>query len=390
MIPYGRQNISDDDIEAVVKVLKSDFITQGPVVPQFEAEISSYTGAAYCIAVNSATSALHIALRSLDVGPGDIVWTSPITFVASANAALYCGASVDFVDICADTFNMDMALLAQKLDRAKSQGQLPKVIVPVHMTGRSCDMEALDKLRKIYGFRVVEDGSHAIGASYKGQPVGSCVFSDLCVFSFHPVKIITTGEGGAVTTNDPALSRRMASLRSHGITRGTSEMLQNDGGWYYEQQELGFNYRLTEMQAALGLSQMARLDAFVARRRELAERYDQLLRDSNIMRPVLDTDENQSSWHLYVMRLKEGSSPLDRRNLFEKLRLDGIGVNVHYIPVPRQPHYRKLGFDPSQFPVSESYYERAISLPLFYDMSDAEQDEVVKCLTEPRGFQTLF
>lgn len=390
MIPYGRQNITEDDIEAVVQVLRSDFITQGPVVPRFEAAIAMHTGAAHCVAVNSATSALHIALRSLDVGPGDIVWTSPITFVASANSALYCGARVDFVDICADTFNMDMTLLAEKLERAQAEGRLPKVVVPVHMTGRSCDMKALDALRKTYGFRVVEDASHAIGARYNGQPVGSCAFSDLCVFSFHPVKIITTGEGGAVTTNDPVLSRRMAALRSHGITRDPSDMLKNDGGWYYEQQDLGFNYRLTEMQAALGLSQMTRLNVFVARRRELAKRYEQLLQDSRILLPRLDCDENQPSWHLYVIRLPEGSKPLDRRNLFEKLRLDGIGVNVHYIPVTRQPYYRGLGFDPSQYPISESYYERAISLPVFYDMTEDQQDYVVKRLTEPRGFQTIF
>lgn len=390
MIPYGRQNITEDDIDAVVEVLRSDFITQGPVVPRFEAAITAHTGAEHCVAVNSATSALHIALLSLGVGQGDVVWTSPITFVASANAALYCGASVDFVDICADTFNMDMTLLAEKLEQAQAHGRLPKVVVPVHMTGRSCDMEALDRLRQTYGFRVVEDGSHAIGAHYKGRPVGSCAFSDLCVFSFHPVKIITTGEGGAVTTNDPALSRRLASLRSHGITRDPSEMTSNDGGWYYEQQNLGFNYRMTEMQAALGVSQMTRLDAFVERRRELAERYDHLIRDSDILRPVLDSNENLSSWHLYVMRLKDDIKPLERSHLFDKLRLDGIGVNVHYIPVTRQPYYRRLGFDPLQFPVSESYYERAISLPLFYDMTNAQQDQVVKCLLAPRGYQTIF
>lgn len=390
MIPYGKQNISDDDIEAVISVLKSDFITQGPVLPQFERAVADHVGAAQCVAVNSATSALHIALRSLDVGPGDLVWTSPITFVASSNAALYCGADVDFVDICTNSFNMDMDVLADKLKQAETDGRLPKVIVPVHLTGRSCDMKALDALRKTYGFKVVEDASHAIGADYLDQKVGSCAYSDLCVFSFHPVKIITTGEGGAVTTNDRTLGRKLAALRSHGITRDPDEMGRNDGPWYYEQRGLGFNYRMTDIQAALGLSQMSRLTTFVTRRRELAKRYDRLLADSDFERPLPDTDEISSSWHLYVIRLPEGSSTLARRHLFEKLRSDGIGVNVHYIPVTRQPYYRELGFDPAQFPVAESYYERAISMPLYYDMTDSQQDTVVKSLLEPAGYQTIF
>lgn len=390
MIPYGKQNISEDDIEAVVEVLRSDFITQGPVLPRFEKAIARHVGAAHCVAVNSATSALHIGLLSLGVGPGDLVWTSPITFVASANAALYCGAEVDFVDICPDTFNLNMNALAEKLARAEAEGRLPKVVMPVHLTGRSCDMKALDALRKTYGFKVIEDASHAIGADYDGRPVGSCAFSDLCVFSFHPVKIVTTGEGGAVTTNDPALGRKLAALRSHGITRDPDEMKRSDGPWYYEQHSLGFNYRMTEIQAALGLSQMSRLTTFVTRRRELAKRYDWLLADSDFERPLLDTDEIGSSWHLYVIRLPEGSSTLARRHLFEKLRSDGIGVNVHYIPVTRQPYYRKLGFDPAQFPVAESYYERAISIPLYYDMTDSQQDAVVKSLLGPVGYQTIF
>ena len=390
MIPYGRQSITDEDIQAVIAVLKSDFITQGPIVPSFESAIASYTGASHCVAVNSATSALHIALLSLGVGPGDRVWTSPITFVASANAALYCGASVQFVDICKDSFNMDMQLLEAKLQQAKIEGALPKVVIPVHMTGRSCDMVALADLRKIYGFHVVEDASHAIGAHYMDQPVGSCAYSDLCVFSFHPVKIITTGEGGAVTTNDPVLSRRLAALRSHGITRDPAEMNGNDGGWYYEQHALGFNYRMTEMQAALGLSQMKRLDTFVARRRLLAERYDALLQNSDLLFPLCDTNVNRSSWHLYVIRLKEGSRPLERRHLFEKLRQDGIGVNVHYIPVTRQPFYRMKGQEPAQFPIAESYYERAISLPIFYEMTEDQQDYIVRHIVEPRGYQTIF
>lgn len=390
MIPYGKQNISDDDIQAVIAVLKSDFVTQGPILPQFERAIAEYVGAAHCVAVNSATSALHIALLSLDVGAGDLVWTSPITFVASSNAALYCGADVDFVDINPNTFNMDMDALADKLKQAESNGRLPKVIVPVHLTGRSADMKSLDALRKIYGFKVVEDASHAIGADYLDHKVGSCYFSDLCVFSFHPVKIITTGEGGAVTTNDRTLSRKLAALRSHGITRDSDEMERNDGPWYYEQRSLGFNYRMTEIQAALGLSQMNRLTNFVIRRRELAKRYSQLLADSDFELPLPDTDQIGSSWHLYVIRLPQGSSTLARRHLFEKLRSDGIGVNVHYIPVTRQPYYRELGFDPAKFPLAESYYKRAISIPLYYDMTDSQQDTVVKSLLEPAGYQTIF
>ena len=390
MIPYGRHSISDEDIQAVVAVLRSDFITQGPVLPRFEKAIAGHVGAAHCVAVNSATSALHVSLLSLGVGPGDLVWTSPITFVATSNAALYCGAEVDFVDICPDSFNMNMKALAEKLEMAKTEGRLPKVVIPVHLTGRSADMKALYGLRKIYGFKIVEDASHAIGANYDDQPVGSCAYSDLCVFSFHQVKIITTGEGGAITTNDPDLGRKLAALRSHGITRDPAEMERNEGPWYYEQQRLGFNYRMTELQAALGLSQMSRLSTFVAHRLELAKRYDLLLADSDFERPLLDTDDNLSSWHLYVIRLPEGSGPLARRHLFEKLRSDGIGVNVHYIPVTRQPFYRKLGFVPDRFPVAENYYERAISIPLYHDMTKSQQDTVVKCLLEPAGYQTIF
>jgi len=389
MIPYGKQNISEEDIEAVVKVLRSDFLTQGPILLQFEKAISDYTNATHCVVVNSATSALHISMLSLGVVPGDVVWTTPISFVATSNAALYCGADVDFVDICPDTFNMDMGALETKLKQAEASGRLPKVVVPVHLTGRSCDMRTLFALREIYGFKIIEDAAHAIGANYGGKPVGSCTYSDLCVFSFHPVKIITTGEGGAVTTNDPAVARKLAALRSHGITRDPAEMEHCDGPWYYEQHSLGFNYRMTEIQAALGLSQMSRLDVFVTRRRELAERYDRILSDSNFLRPARDLDDNQSSWHLYVIRLEDDSDPLARRQLFEKLRSDGIGVNVHYIPITRQPYYRKLGFDPLQFP-AEAYYEAAISLPLYYDMTDCQQDTVMQSLMDPTGYQTIF
>jgi UDP-4-amino-4,6-dideoxy-N-acetyl-beta-L-altrosamine transaminase len=390
MIPYGRQSIDDDDIEAVVRILRSEFITQGPTLPRFETALATRVGAACCIAVNSASSALHIGMLGLGVGPGDVVWTTPVTFVATSNAALCCGANVDFVDICPQTGNMDMAALAAKLGQAESSGRLPKLVVPVHLTGRSCDMKALDVLRKTYGFKVIEDASHAIGADYDGRAVGSCAFSDLCVFSFHPVKIITTGEGGAITTNDPDLARTLAALRSHGITRDPDEMERDDGPWYYEQHSLGFNYRMTEIQAALGLSQLSRLDTFVARRRALAERYHRVLAESGLLLPALDTAEIRSSWHLYVVQLAEACSPLARRRLFEKMRSAGIGVNVHYIPIPRQPFYRKLGFDPRHFPVAEAYYGRTMSLPLFFEMTETQQDRVVECLLEPAGYQTIF
>jgi len=391
MIPYGKQNISREDVDAVVRVLQSDFITQGPVLPRFEEAIAHRCGAVHCVAVNNATSALHISLLSLGVGPGDQVWTVPITFVATANAVLHCGADVDFVDICPDTFNMDIGGLERKLAQARADGApLPKVVVPVHLTGRSCDMAAIADLSGKYGFRVLEDASHAIGGHYDGKPIGACAHSDLCVFSFHPVKIMTTGEGGAITTNDPGLARKLSVLRSHGITRDPQEMERHDGPWHYEQHCLGYNYRMTEMQAALGLSQLTRLDRFVAQRRQLAGRYDVRLEGSRYLLPSGDTPAFGSSWHLYVVRLPRGSPPLERLHLVEKLRSGGIGVNVHYIPVYRHPHYRRMGFSAADFPASESYYDRAVSLPLFYDMTERQQDEVVACLLEPQGFQTIF
>lgn len=390
MIPYGKQNITEADIEAVVEVLRSNYITQGPVLPQFELAISKYTGADDCVVVNSATSALHIAMLSLDVGGGDIVWTSPISFVATSNAVLYCGAKVDFVDICPRTLNMDMDVLEEKLEVAEKNGVLPKVVVPVHMTGRSCDMKKLDALRRIYGFKVVEDASHAIGAFYEGLPVGSCEYSDMCVFSFHPVKIITTGEGGAVTSNDKNIIEKLAELRSHGITRDLKKMKGVDGPWYYQQQKLGFNYRMTEIQAALGLSQITRLDKFVERRRELAVRYEAKLKSSEFLCPVSDSEKFRSSWHLYVIQVPSDANPLARRHLFEKLRSDGVGVNVHYIPIPRQPYYKNLGFNPSNYPVAEAYYKGAISIPLYFDMTDSQQDFVINSLLEPIGYQTIF
>ena len=375
MIPYGRQSISEEDIAAVADVLRSDFLTQGPAVPAFEASVASHTGAAYSLAVNSATSALHIACMALGVGPGDLVWTSPITFVASANCALYCGAEVDFVDIDPTTYNMSPDALAAKLEGAAAAGRLPKVVIPVHLAGQSCDMAAIRALGERYGFRIVEDASHAIGARYRGEPVGNCRYSDIAVFSFHPVKIVTTAEGGLATTNDPALAAAMNLHRSHGITRDQSEMeSESHGPWYYEQIALGYNYRMTELQAALGTSQMGRLETFVARRRALAAVYDRAFENRNFsfqwQRP-----ETESSYHLYIIRVRGGAAR--RAEAFAQLRAAGIGVNLHYIPVYLQPHYRQLGFRPGLCPEAEAYYEGAISIPLYYGMSDADQRAVI-------------
>lgn len=379
MIPYGRQDITESDIEAVVGVLRSDFLTQGPCVPLFEKQVAEYCGAAHGVAVNSATSALHIACLALGVGPGDVVWTSPVTFVASANCARYCGADVDFVDIDPGTYNMSVAALAVKLEEAERQGRLPKVVIPVHMCGQSCDMGAIQALSRRYGFRVIEDASHAIGGRYDGRPVGGCRFSDITVFSFHPVKIITTAEGGLATTNQPELAHRMALLRSHGITRDPADMEgDSQGPWYYQQVDLGFNYRITELQAALGVSQMDRLDGYVARRHVLAERYDRLLADYPVMLPVRD-EKTYSAFHLYVIRLADEAKP-SRHDAFTSLRAQGVGVNVHYIPVHTQPYYRRLGFKAGDFPVAEAYYERAISLPLYAGLDEAQQDAVVAAL----------
>lgn len=377
MIPYGRQSISDDDIKAVEMVLRSDFLTQGPVVPRFEETVYSYCGAAHGIAVNSATSALHIACLALGVGPGDLVWTSPITFVASANCALYCGAEVDFVDIDPISFNMSATALEAKLLEARAAGRLPKVVIPVHLAGQSCDMKEIGALAAEYGFKVIEDASHAIGGAYAGRPVGTCDFADICVFSFHPVKIITTAEGGLGVTQDKALADRMALYRSHGITRDEDQMTEpSHGPWYYQQIELGFNYRMTEMQAALGISQMARLDTFIARRHEIADMYDARLADLPLDIPKRLTGR-RSALHLYVIQLHD---PGRHREVFEALRGAGIQVNLHYIPVYLQPHYHKMGFRPGDFPNAEAYYARSISLPMFPDLIDEQIDEVVDTL----------
>jgi UDP-4-amino-4,6-dideoxy-N-acetyl-beta-L-altrosamine transaminase len=390
MIPYGRQAISEEDIAAVTAVLRSDFITQGPVVPAFEKAVATYVGVQHAVAVNSATSALHIACLALDVGPGDRVWTTPITFVASANCAVYCGARIDFVDIDPRTYTLCPQRLAEKLEAAKREGTLPKVVIPVHLAGQSADMKSIHALGQQYGFRIIEDASHAIGGSYLGRKVGDCAFSDITVFSFHPVKIVTTGEGGMALTNDARLAKRMARLRSHGVTRYPSEMSQPpDGSWYYEQIELGFNYRMTDIQAALGLSQMGRLDTFVAARHAIADRYERWLEPFSLTRPWQHPDTH-SALHLYIVRVPPGSAHGSHREVFERLRGDGIGVNLHYIPVYRQPYYQRMGYAGTEFPNSEQYYREAISLPIFPGLTEAEQLQVVGCLTRSSGYQTLF
>lgn len=380
MIPYGKQNISAADIEAVVQVLQSDFLTQGNKVPEFEQKTAEYCGAKYGVAVNSATSALHIACLALGLGKGDVLWTTPTTFVASANAALYCGAKVDFVDINLQTGNLSVAHLREKLAQAALSGSLPKIVMPVHLCGEPCDMREIFELSKEYGFKIIEDASHAIGASYQDGKVGNCQFSDITVFSFHPVKIITTAEGGLATTNHIDLYEKMALLRSHGITRDPSTMAwESDGDWYYQQIDLGYNYRMTELQAALGISQMTRLGEFVAKRHELAQNYDRLLRDLPIILPYRAPDR-QSALHLYPIRVLPESGKT-RKQVFDFLRENGINVNVHYIPVHTQPYYRKhFDFQAGDFPNSEQYYSEIISLPIYFDLNDSQQNHIADTL----------
>lgn len=379
-IPYGRQDINQADIDAVVAVLQSDFLTQGPVVPNFERIVANYCGSSHALAVNSATSALHIACLALGLGPGDWLWTSPITFVASANCGLYCGAQIDFVDIDARTYNMCPLALARKLEQAKQEGRLPKVVVPVHLSGQPCDMKAIHALAQRYGFKILEDASHAIGGKYMGAPIGNCRYSDITVLSFHPVKIITTAEGGMALTNSAELANKMALFRSHGITRDPSQMThQADGPWYYQQIELGFNYRMTELQAALGVSQMARLESYVARRHELAKRYDELLVNLPVNRPWQHPD-GHSGLHLYVIRLQLDKISQSHLQVFDALRGMGIGVNLHYIPVHTQPYYQRMGFQPNDFPQAQDYYREAISLPMFQTLTDVQQDKVIAAL----------
>ncbi len=385
MIPYGRQSISDADIQAVLEVLKSTWLTQGPTVQRFEASVADYCGAGHAVAVNSATSALHIACLAAGLGPGDRLWTSPNTFVASANCGLYCGASVDFVDIDPVSYNMSVERLQEKLERAESEGKLPKIVIPVHFAGQSCDMEGIARLAKRYGFRVIEDASHGIGGRYQDQPLGNCRYSDMTVFSFHPVKIITTGEGGMVLCNSSALAERLVRLRSHGITSDPARMKgEPHGPWYYEQIELGFNYRMTDIQAALGASQMAMLDEFVARRQYLAKRYRQLLDGLPLTLPRQHPDAF-SAFHLYVIRLHTHALGKSRRAILEEMRGRGITAHVHYIPVHTQPYYRALGFAEGDFPEAEAYYREIMTIPLFPAMSDAEQDQVAEALRETLG-----
>jgi UDP-4-amino-4,6-dideoxy-N-acetyl-beta-L-altrosamine transaminase len=383
MIPYGKQDITQQDIDAVVDVLKSDFLTQGPQVPKFEGAMANATNAKFALAVNSATSALHLACLALGVSQGDVVWTTAITFVASANCALYCGADIDFVDIDPQTFNISIDSLAAKLESAaSSKATLPKVVVAVHMCGQPCDMARIMELSNVYGFKIIEDASHAIGSKYKGQPTGNCAFSDITIFSFHPVKIITTAEGGMALTNNAELDSRMRLLSSHGVTRDPSQIMgEPTGGWYYEQIELGYNYRMTELQAALGVSQMTRLDQFINKRHELVDNYSYLLKDLPVELPWSSRDSH-SSFHLYVIRLKLDQITLSHAEVFKALRDRGIGVNLHYMPVYMQPYYQKLGFSQGYCPHAEKYSAEVISLPMYPNLSESDQVQVCNVLKE--------
>ncbi len=381
MIPYARQEISDADIQAVVDVLRSDYLTQGPVVPAFERSIADYCGTRHAIAVNSATSALHIACLVLGVGPNDVAWTTPITFVASANCALYCGAKIDFVDIDPRTYNMSVERLAEKLVQAEKTGDLPKVVIPVHMSGQPCDMAGIYALSERYDFKIIEDASHAIGGKYRGESIGNCRHSDITVFSFHPVKIITTGEGGMAVTNDAQLAKRIRLLRTHGISVDAADMYPRSPEeiWNYQQISLGFNYRMTDIQAALGLSQMLRLDEFVTKRHSIAQRYDELLANMPVVTPWQHAD-SYSGFHLYPIRLKLGEINKTHRQVYEVLRAEGILANLHYIPVYRQPYYEKMGFRKGYCPEAERYYAEVITIPLYPGLTKAEQDQVVAAI----------
>lgn len=385
MIRYGQQDITQADIDAVVEVMRSINLTQGPSITQFEQSVLAHAGARHAVAVNSATSALHVACLALDLGPGDWLWTTPNTFVASANCALYCGAQVDFADIDPRTYNLCPQALEAKLIAAQSAGKLPKIVVPVHLTGQSCDMQAIHALGQKYGFRIIEDASHAIGGQYKGEPIGNGRFSDITVFSFHPVKIITTAEGGMALTNSDELATRLSLLRSHGITRDPALMTQPmDGPWYYQQVALGYNYRMTDLQAALGVSQMTRLTQYVARRHDIADRYNRLLANLPITLPWQHPDSH-SAYHLYVIRLQLDQIQRTHLQVFEALRAKDIMVNLHYIPVHTQPYYQRMGFKHGDFPEAECYYREAISIPMHPSLTEAEQDFVVNTLREAMG-----
>lgn len=380
MIPYGKQDIQQADIDAVVEVLTSDFLTQGPKVPAFETAVAEKVGAKHALAVNSATSALHIACLALGLGKGDWLWTTPVTFVASANCGLYCGAQVDFVDIDSKTYNISVSALKDKLEKASSEKRLPKVLLVVHLCGQPCEMQEIKLLADKYGVKVIEDASHAIGGKYQYDYIGNCKYSEITIFSFHPVKIITTAEGGMALTNNNELANKMNLFRSHGITRDPDLMTQKpDGSWYYQQVELGFNYRMTELQAALGLSQLDRLDEYVARRHELAKRYDSLLSTLPLTLPWQHPD-SYSGLHLYVIRLNLSQVSATHREVFESLREQGIGVNLHYIPVHTQPYYQRFGFQADDFPEAMSYYCEAISLPMYPNLTNVEQDQVMTAL----------
>ena len=385
VIPYGRQDIQENDIQAVLDVLKSDFLTQGPAIPKFEQAVARFTNAPYAIAVSNATAALHIGALALGLGKGDLLWTSPNTFVASANCALYCGADVDFVDIDPQTYNLSVSALKLKLEQAAKTGRLPKILVPVHFSGQPCAMREISELCRQYGVAIMEDASHAIGATVQGSTTGDCEYADLTVFSFHPVKILTTGEGGLLMTRRADLYEELCLLRSHGITRephlmeGTSH-----GGWYYQQVDLGFNYRMTDIQAALGASQMERLPQFLEKRRALVKRYNELLADLPLCLPW-QLPETDSAWHLYVVQVDSERTQVTRAQLFSELRAAGIYAQVHYIPVHTQPWYRKLGFKDGDFPVAENYYQRALSLPLYYGLTEEKQDRVVAELRKILG-----
>ena len=392
-IPYARQDINQSDIDAVISVLRSDFLTQGPVVRNFEIAVSNYCGAKYAIAVNSATSALHIACLALDVGKGDYVWTSPITFVASANCALYCGATVDFVDIDPNTNNLSIECLSEKLEVAKKIGRLPKVVIPVHLAGQPCDMQEIYELSQQYGFKILEDASHAIGAKYKDELVGSCNYSDITIFSFHPVKIITSCEGGMAITNNLKLAKKIRLLSSHGISSNkdineTNTLFHGDlvrrpleEIWNYQQIYLGFNYRLSDVHAAIGLSQLHRINSFITKRHYIAERYNKLLSDLPLVLP-LQNKYSYSSFHLYIVRLKLNEINMTQLQVYNAFHTAGILVNLHYIPVYRQPYYEDMGFKKGYCPNAEKYYSDALSIPIYFALKDSEQDQVVMTMTE--------
>ena len=381
MINYSRQEITEEDITEVEKVLRSDFLTQGPAVPKFEQSVANYCGASHAIAVNSATSALHIACLALDLGPGDWLWTSPNTFVASANCGRYCGADIDFVDIDTKTYNMSVDALSEKLIQAKKLGKLPKIVVPVHFSGQPCDMPAIYELSKHYGFKIIEDASHAIGASYNKIKVGSCTHSDITVFSFHPIKIITTAEGGMALTNDKYIADKIGRLRTHGITSDKVKMEERpkDEIWNYQQIDLGFNYRMNDIQAALGLNQMKRLDQYIKRRHEIAKHYDNALKNLPLVTPW-QSQGNYSSYHLYPILIEENLIQKKQRQVYDQLIKNNIAVNLHYIPVHRQPYYENLGFKKNDFPQAENFHRKALSIPMYAILKDDQQKYVVETL----------